>query len=136
MAQHARVLVVRCYQLLLPAITTMVPSIYDSAASACCIGWCVVREMAYFVVDCCVVEGIVVEHCCCTCSAFFGPRTTRHGRAREEAATKTERRAFGGYLLHVVQFGRGGYQCALLLCVYQFIEIRCARFYVYFCGSK
>ena len=28
----------------------------------CCVGWCVVREKAYFVADCCVAEGIVVEH--------------------------------------------------------------------------
>ena len=82
---------------------------------ACCVGWCMVHERAYSVVDCCVAEGIAVAQCCCTCSAFFGSRTTRHERAREEAATKTERRAFGGYLMHVVQFGRGVYQCALLL---------------------
>ena len=98
------------------ATTTMVPSIYDyvaAAVSRLLCWWCVVREKACFVVDC-VAEGIVVEHCCCACSASFGPRTTRHKKMREEAATKTERRAFGGYLLYVVHFGRGGYQCALL----------------------
>ena len=83
---------------------------------ACGVGWCVVRERAYIGVDCCVAKGIVEEHCCRTCSAIFGPRTTRHERAREKAATKTEWRAFGGYLLHVVQFARGRCQYALLLC--------------------
>ena len=109
----------RCYRLLPPwhhaYMILLLLLLLLLLSPACCVGWCVVREKAYFVVDCCVAEGIVVEHCCCTCSAFFGPRTTRHERVREEAATKTERRLFGGYLLYVVHVGMGGYQCALLL---------------------
>ena len=83
---------------------------------ACCVGWCVVREKAYFVIDCCVAEGIVVEHCCCTCLGFFGPRTTRHERVREEAATKTARRAFGGYLLVGYLLRRALWQGGVSMC--------------------
>ena len=45
-----------------------------------------VREKVYFVVDCCIAEGIVVEHCCCTCSAFLivpGPRGTREFETKQ-----------------------------------------------------
>ena len=76
-----------------------------------------------------------MEHCCRTCSAFFGPKTTRHERERGEAATKTERRAFGGHLLHVVHFSREDINVRYCCVVYQFIQIRCARFRVYFCSS-
>ena len=129
----------RCYQLLPPWYHPYIIMLL-LLSPACCVGWCVVRERFFFVVDCCVAEGIVVEHCCCccccTCSAFFGPRTTRHEGVREETSTKTERSAFGGYLLHVVQFGRGGTNVRCCCCVaYQFVEMRCARFYVNFCGS-
>ena len=60
----------------------------------------------------------------------------RHERVREEAATKTERRALRGNLLHVVQFSRGGISMCPAVLLY-IGSLRCdTRGFMYiFCGS-
>ena len=52
----------RCYQLLPPWYHPYI-ALLLLLSPARCVGWFVVREKAYFVVDCCVAEAIVVEHC-------------------------------------------------------------------------
>ena len=64
----------------------------------------------------------------CTCSAFFGLRTTGHERAREKVATKTERRANRWLSSARRAVWRGGVinvRCCGV--VYQFIEKYYAR---------
>ena len=127
----------RCYQLL--------PSWYHPCmillllSHACCVGWCVVGEKAYFVVDCCVAEGIVVEHCCCTCSAFFGLFWSQDHKARESTtgSSHEDRAARIRWLSSARRavWQGGGINMHCCCVVYQFIDIRCARFHVHFWGS-
>ena len=60
-----------CYHLLPPWYPPYMVVLL-TLSLACCVS--VVRdawEAYYFVVDCCVAEGIVVENCCCRCSAYL-----------------------------------------------------------------
>ena len=50
----------RCYQLLPPWYHPYM-TLLLLLSTACCVGWCVVREKAYFVIDCCDAEGIAVS---------------------------------------------------------------------------
>ena len=103
----------RCYQLLPPWYHPY--KILLLLSPACCVVWCMVREGLISSSIAALPRASWWNTAVVHARPFLvpGPRGTR---AREETATKTEWRAFGGYLLHAVQFGRGGYQCALLLC--------------------
>ena len=97
--------------------------------------------------SCCIQAGGILaatEVCCAERTAvvhawsFFvpGPRGTREYE-RKQPRRQTERRAFGGNLRHerraLWQEGVINVRCCCV--VYQFIEIRCARFCVDFCSS-
>ena len=80
----------RCHQLLPPWYHPYM--ILLLLSPACCVGWCMMREKVYFIVDCCVAEGIVVEHCCCTCSLFWSQdheaRECTRGSSHEDRAAR------------------------------------------------